>query len=82
MKIKVLIGNMLNAKRIVNIMQNYNIDIDIVCGRYILSAKSMLGCLSLANTATGELVLHTDDREIYEEILSKLRENDLLLENF
>lgn len=82
MKIKVLIGNMLNAKRIVNIMQNYNIDIDIVCGRYILSAKSMLGCLSLANTATGELVLHTDDREIYEEILSKLRENELLLENF
>lgn len=82
MKIKVLIGNMVNAKRIVNIMQEYTIDIDIVFGRYILNAKSMLGCLSMASTPTGELVLHNDDRELYEEILYRLKENELLLEDF
>ena len=47
MKIKVTLGTMQNASKLVSIAESISCDVDLCYGRYIVDAKSMLGVLSL-----------------------------------
>ena len=47
MKIKVILGTMQKASKLVSIAGSIAYEVDLCYGRYIVDAKSMLGVLSL-----------------------------------
>lgn len=52
----------------------YNYDIDAVCGRYVIDAKSIMGLLSLGIPKEIFIVIHTNNRDViskFEEDISK-----------
>ena len=66
MKIMRIKLNTLNdANSLVKSIDKYNYDIDAVCGRYVIDAKSIMGLLSL---------IHTNNKDViskFEEDISK-----------
>ena len=63
MKIKVTLGTMQNASKLVSIAESISCDVDLCYGRYIVDAKSMLGVLSLPDFAYGELQIPVETEE-------------------
>ncbi len=59
-----------NVQSFVNTVSRFGIDFDLVSGRYIIDAKSMLGIFSLDLSKPLDLHIHTD--EDAEEILTAL----------
>lgn len=52
----------------------YNYDIDAVCGRYVIDAKSIMGLLSLGIPKEIFIVIHTNNKDViskFEEDISK-----------
>ena len=80
MKIKVILGTMQNASKLVSIAESISYDVDLCYGRYIVDAKSMLGVLSLPDFAYGELQIPVETEEEKRRILEKLAEAGLLYE--
>ena len=80
MKIKVTLGTMQNASKLVSIAESISCDVDLCYGRYIVDAKSMLGVLSLPDFAYGELQFPVETEEEKRWILEKLAEAGLLYE--
>lgn len=68
--INVLLSSIDDVKKFVNIVSKYNFDIDLVSGRYIVDAKSIMGIFSLDLSKPIKLELHTDDTD---EILNDLK---------
>lgn len=52
-----------NAGKLVKIARKYEEDIDVICGRYIIDAKSILGILSLMGEKVN-IKIHTDDENV------------------
>ena len=52
-----------DVQEFVNILMKFGYDIDLVSGRYIVDAKSIMGIYSLDLTKPIELQAHTDDAE-------------------
>ena len=46
-RIPVYLNNMTDAKHLVQIAEACKNDVDLICGRYVVDAKSMLGVFSL-----------------------------------
>lgn len=80
MKIKVILGTMQNASKLVSIAGSITYDVDLCYGRYIVDAKSMLGVLSLPDFAYGELQIPVESEVEKKQILEKLDEAGLLYE--
>ena len=80
MKIKVILGTMQNASKLVSIAESISYDVDLCYGRYIVDAKSMLGVLSLPDFAYGELQIPVETEAEKRQILEKLAEAGLLYE--
>ena len=80
MKIKVILGTMQNASKLVSIAESISCDVDFCYGRYIVDAKSMLGVLSLPDFAYGELQIPVESEVEKKQILEKLDEAGLLYE--
>ena len=80
MKIKVILGTMQNASKLVSIAGSIAYDVDLCSGRYIVDAKSMLGVLSLPDFAYGELQIPVESEVEKKQILEKLDEAGLLYE--
>lgn len=80
MKIKVTLGTMQNASKLVSIAESISCDVDLCYGRYIVDAKSMLGVLSLPDFAYGELQIPVETEVEKRRILEKLAEAGLLYE--
>ena len=58
-----------DVKDFVNIVSKYDFDIDLVSGRYVVDAKSIMGIFSLDLTKPIQVDLHTDDADkIIEEL--------------
>ena len=72
MKIKVILGTMQNASKLVSIAGSIAYDVDLCYGRYIVDAKSMLGVLSLPDFAYGELQIPVESEVEKKQILEKL----------
>lgn len=62
------------VKTFVNVISKYSNDFDLVSGRYVIDAKSIMGIFSLDLTQPIDLVIHSDDTD---DILSDL--NDFLV---
>ena len=79
MNVKVILGTMQNASKLVNIAESIPQDVDLCYGRYIVDAKSMLGVLSLPDFEFGELRI-TECNEVEEkQIRTRLEEAGLLV---
>ena len=52
-----------DVQEFVNVLMKFGYDIDLVSGRYIVDAKSIMGIYSLDLTKPIELQAHTDDAE-------------------
>ena len=49
------------VKSFVNIITKYDSDFDLISGRYVIDAKSIMGIFSLDLSRPIELAIHTDD---------------------
>lgn len=78
MIVKVFLGTMQNAKKLVSITESIPYDVELCNGRYVVNAKSMLGVLSLPDFDIGELHIHTDNEKECEKLLHHLLEENLL----
>lgn len=81
MIVKVVLGTMQNARKLVNIAESIPYDVELCSGRYVVNAKSMLGVLSMPDLKKGELHIHTDKEKECEKILFQLMEENLLLKS-
>ncbi len=70
-KVLVSINSIEKVKSFVKDITEYDYDFDLVSGRYVIDAKSMLGIFSLDLSQPLELVIHTDDKTA-DEILKNL----------
>ena len=80
MIVKVILGTMQNAKKLVNIAEKIPCDVELCSGRYTVDAKSMLGVLSIPEFEFGELHIHTDEKNLCDSILEQLLELGLLMD--
>lgn len=60
---KVFLKTFGDVQNFVNTIMTFAFDIDLVSGRYIVDAKSIMGIYSLDLTKPVELQAHTDDAE-------------------
>ena len=51
------------ARAFVEAAERFQSDIDLVCGRYIVNAKSMLGVLSLVSSDGMRAEIHSEDAD-------------------
>ena len=71
-KLPVKLNSMQDAKYLVQIAESgCEKNVDLICGRYIVDAKSMLGVFSLPQFDNVELVLHSEEVENVKTQLSK-----------
>ncbi len=59
------------VKTFVNTISEYDFDFDIISGRYVIDAKSIMGIFSLDLSKPINLTIHTDDAD---EVLKKIDE--------
>ncbi|MBB5264523.1 phosphotransferase system HPr-like phosphotransfer protein [Catenibacillus scindens] len=59
------------VKSFVNIITKYDSDFDLISGRYVIDAKSIMGIFSLDLSRPIELAIHTDDN--FDEIKEVLK---------
>ena len=70
--IRVLFQSMEDCQRFVLAVENYPFNIDLRSGRHVIDGKSMLGILGFGLHRVLDLRLHTEDRKLAEEVLSKI----------
>lgn len=60
-KVNISLKTIDDVKSFVDTLSVYDCDFDLVSGRYIIDAKSLMGILSLELSKALELDIHTDD---------------------
>ena len=78
MIVKVILGTMQNARKLVSIAESIPCDVELCYGRYVVNAKSMLGVLSMPEFDEGELHIHTDNEKECEKIFFQLLDEILI----
>lgn len=58
---KILLSSINDVKNIVNIVNKYDFDIDLISDRYVVDAKSIMGIFSLDLSKAITVEAHTDD---------------------
>ena len=77
--VKVKLDTIDTVKEFVNVINRFDTDFDLVAGRYTIDAKSIMGIFSLDLSKEIDLLIHTDDEELWETIsplLSKFSSQD------
>ncbi|MCC8142315.1 MAG: HPr family phosphocarrier protein [Lachnospiraceae bacterium] len=70
-KVLVSLNSIDKVKSFVKDISEYDYEFDLVSGRYVIDAKSMLGIFSLDLSKPIELTVHADDAEA-DEVISSL----------
>jgi len=70
--IKVSLNSIDKVKVFVNIVSKYDSDFDLVSGRYVIDAKSIMGIFSLDLSKPIELTIHDD--AIADEVIDSLKD--------
>ena len=72
-----VLGTVKNVQKFVNIAVSFIEDIDLVKGRYVIDAKSIMGIFSLDVSDPVEVVIHTEDtaraEKLFKEVEDMLR---------
>ena len=69
--VTVLIDTVDKVKEFVNIITKFEADFDLVSGRYVIDAKSIMGIFSLDLSKRLELIIHTEEKD--DDILEALK---------
>lgn len=72
-RMRIKLNTLNDANSFVKAIDKYDYDVDAVCGRYVIDAKSIMGLLSLGIPKEIDVVLHTNNRDV----ISKF-EDDIL----
>ncbi len=59
--VKISLNSIDKVKEFVNDITNFNTDFDLVSGRYVIDAKSIMGIFSLDLSKPIDLNIHDDD---------------------
>ena len=70
--VKISLNSIDKVKSFVNEITKYDYDFDLVSGRYVIDAKSIMGIYSLDLSKSIDLNIHADDSEI-DKILETLK---------
>ncbi len=70
--IQVTLNSIDKVKTFVNLISKYDSDFDLVSGRYVIDAKSIMGIFSLDLSKPIELNIH--DESVVEEVTSALQD--------
>lgn len=70
--VKISLNSIDKVKSFVNEITKYDYDFDLVSGRYVIDAKSIMGIFSLDLSKSIDLNIHADDSEI-DKILETLK---------
>lgn len=74
-RIPVYLNNMTDVKHLVQIAEACKNDVDLICGRYVVDAKSMLGVFSLPQFDNVEMSVDESEKK---EVYHKLEKMNLL----
>ncbi len=74
--LQVTLNSIDKVKTFVNLVSRYDSDFDLVSGRYVIDAKSIMGIFSLDLSKPIELNIH--DQSVVDEVKAAL--NDFILE--
>ena len=69
--VNILLKSINDVKDFVNIVNNYDFDIDLSSGRYVVDAKSIMGIFSLDLSKPIKVELHSEDTTAIEKELSR-----------
>ena len=61
MTAKIMLNSINDVKNLVNLVNKYDFDIDLISDRYVVDAKSIMGIFSLDLTKPIGVEAHTDD---------------------
>ena len=61
--VKISLNSIDKVKSFVNEITKYDYDFDLVSGRYVIDAKSIMGIFSLDLSKSIDLNIHADDNE-------------------
>ena len=61
--VKISLNSIDKVKAFVNDVTKFNTDFDLVSGRYVIDAKSIMGIFSLDLSKKLDIRVHTDDEE-------------------
>ena len=64
----IMLSSINDVKNFVNIVNRYSFDIDLVSGRYVVDAKSIMGIFSLDLSKPIKVEIHSDDKQIVEDL--------------
>ena len=70
--VKISLNSIDKVKSFVNEITKFDYDFDLVSGRYVIDAKSIMGIFSLDLSKSIDLNIHADDSEI-DKILETLK---------
>lgn len=70
-KVKILLNSIEKVKSFVNTISKFDSDFELVSGRRVIDAKSIMGIFSLDITKSMDLVIHSEEEE-KEEVLVAL----------
>lgn len=73
-KTRILLSDIDRVKRFNAITVKRPENVDLQSGRYIIDAKSIMGCFSLNLVNPVELLFHSDDVSAFEEYLKDIHE--------
>ena len=66
---KIMLTSIMDVKEFVNIVSRCTYEVDIVSGRYVVDAKSIMGLFGLDLSKELEIHAHTDDAdELFEQL--------------
>ena len=64
LKVKISLNSIDKVKSFVNDISGFNAEFDLVSGRYVIDAKSIMGIFSLDLSKPIDLNIHADNAEI------------------
>ena len=62
---KIMLSSINDVKNLVNIVNKYDFDIDLISDRYVVDAKSIMGIFSLDLTKAIKVEAHTEDSSAF-----------------
>ncbi|MGN1098292.1 MAG: HPr family phosphocarrier protein [Clostridia bacterium] len=68
---EIFLRTIIDVKNFVNAINNFEFDVDLVSGRYVVDAKSIMGIFSLDLSRPITLRVFSDDVEEFEKAISE-----------
>lgn len=77
-KLTIDLSNLEKVKRFTNVITTFESDIDILRGRYVLDAKSIMGLFTISLLEPVDIEIHSDDEDEivrFNEIMNEFKKN-------